>query len=181
MVGRTEPHKDHARGVEIVASARRLTGRDFHLTIVGPPGRAEGTLRELMGLHDPTGRWITRPGAVSDDELQGHYNRAAVLLHTSRAEGFGLPVAEAAARGLAVIHVGAGALQELFPGAGHPGASTLALADALHKVTQPEAWQHAVDQTRRQASGLSWETFEHSFNQIIDDLLEAKPEMGARP
>ena len=52
-------------------------------------------------------------GWVSADELEGLYSAAACFVFPSLAEGFGLPVLEAMARGVPVTCSGRGALAEV--------------------------------------------------------------------
>lgn len=56
-------------------------------------------------------------GYVSDDELAALYNRATLVVHPSRYEGFGLPVVEAMQCGAAVITTTAPSLPEVAGGA----------------------------------------------------------------
>jgi len=56
-------------------------------------------MAEEAGIEDD----IVTTGVVSDDELCVLYNRATMLVHPSRYEGFGLPIAEAMACGAYLI------------------------------------------------------------------------------
>jgi glycosyltransferase involved in cell wall biosynthesis len=56
-------------------------------------------LAEQAGIEDD----IVLTGVVSDAELCGLYNRATVVVHPSRYEGFGLPIVEAMACGAPVV------------------------------------------------------------------------------
>jgi glycosyltransferase involved in cell wall biosynthesis len=114
MVGVTEPYKNHLVGLEAVAQCRDMSGTDLKLTLVGPAGRAEPAVIAAMARLDPRQEWIERRISVSDAELALLYARSWALLQPSVLEGFGFPVAEAAALGLPVIHSGRGSLPEII-------------------------------------------------------------------
>ena len=60
---------------------------------------------------------IVLTGALSDEELAALYNRATFVVHPSRYEGFGLPVAEAMRCGTPVITTTSSSLPEIAGGA----------------------------------------------------------------
>jgi glycosyltransferase involved in cell wall biosynthesis len=115
MVGETAGHKRHGLGIEAVALARARTGEDIRLTIAGPAGNAEAQVESAIS--QTSGDWITRLRDVPAADLTCRYRSAWTLLHPSRHEGFGLPVAEAAGAGAATVHSGYEALTEVAPGA----------------------------------------------------------------
>ena len=115
MVGATEPHKRQAIGVRAVALARKMSGEDLRLTILGPVGRAERRLEEEIKAVDPSEAWIARKTNAPESELLDLYRSAWVLLQPSEMEGYGLPVGEAASAGIPVLHSGKGALSEIAP------------------------------------------------------------------
>jgi glycosyltransferase involved in cell wall biosynthesis len=75
-------------------------------TIVWPLARA-------LGITDD----IVLTGPLTDEELVALYNRATFVVHPSRYEGFGLPVAEAMRCGTAVITTTSSSLPEIAGGA----------------------------------------------------------------
>lgn len=58
---------------------------------------------------------FTSSSSLSDEDLNELYNFCDLLINSSDAEGFGLPVAEAVAAGLGVIHTVTGGIQDQFP------------------------------------------------------------------
>lgn len=91
-------------------------------------------------------RWVARHGIeedvvftgfVSDQELVGLYNSAALVVHPSRYEGFGLPVLEALRCGAPVVTTTSASLPEVAGAAAvlvdaeRPQAFTAVLADLL--------------------------------------------------
>lgn len=95
MVGTVEPRKRHA---QVVDAFERLWsfGVDVRLVIVGKPGwLAEKTAQRLREHPESGGRlfWFDH---VDDDELVELYRQSNAVIMASEAEGFGLPLVEAA-------------------------------------------------------------------------------------
>ncbi len=115
MVGSTEPHKRQTTGIAAVKLAREASGEDLRLTIVGPRGHAEDEVAAAIQAADPDRCWLSRAINVPQAELERLYESAWLLLQPSLMEGYGLPVGEAAIRGVPVLHSGQGALSEIAP------------------------------------------------------------------
>lgn len=78
-------------------------GRDVRLIVVGRRGWfEEAVVNEILG-HQEFGRRLFWFDDADDDELSFLYDQAAALIFPSYAEGFGLPIVEAARRGRPVI------------------------------------------------------------------------------
>ena len=96
FAGRHIPDKQLTSLPAALVVARRSRG-DAHLVVVGS-GPETTRLREVVTASGLDGM-VTIAGRVDDDELDRLMTSAAVLVNPSRREGFGLVVAEAAARG----------------------------------------------------------------------------------
>lgn len=161
-IGTLEPRK----GIDVLLDALASPhGPDISLVLVGQrgwggvdpevaarrAGLAPGRLRVL--------------GRITDAELAVVLHRAAVLVAPSRAEGFGLPVLEAMAAGVPVVHSDVAALVEVAGGAGvsvprdDPAGLAAALravltdcgkADAMIAAGRRRAWQFSWERTARQ-------------------------------
>lgn len=95
MVGTIEPRKRHDLALAAFEAAW-AAGSDQRLVLAGRQGWNVAELAERIRLHPELGRrlfWIDTP---SDHDLAHAYAHAARLLQASDAEGFGLPVVEAA-------------------------------------------------------------------------------------
>jgi alpha-1,3-rhamnosyl/mannosyltransferase len=107
----TYPHKNHETLVR--AFARLADDRpDLQLVLTGGVGPAEGLVSaavEAYGLADR----VRRLGRVPAADLDVLYRHASVLAFPSTYEGFGLPVLEAMAHGLAVVASAAGGLPDV--------------------------------------------------------------------
>lgn len=112
----TYPHKNHVLLVEAFATVLERHP-DALLVLPGGIGSAEQDLLRSIGRHG-VARSVRRLGRVSDADLSGLYDLATVMAFPSRYEGFGLPAAEALARGVPVIASGVTSLPEVVGDAG---------------------------------------------------------------
>jgi glycosyltransferase involved in cell wall biosynthesis len=101
-VGTLEPRKNLARAIEAAA----ITG--VELRVVGARGWGG------VAAGGPGVRWL---GEVDDVELARQYRGALCVVYPSLYEGFGLPVLEAMACGVAVVTTRGGATEEVAGGA----------------------------------------------------------------
>ncbi|MGQ0718769.1 MAG: glycosyltransferase family 4 protein [Pseudonocardiales bacterium] len=157
-IGTLEPRK----GIDTLLAALAVPDApDLPVVLAGQPGWGRvdpAALARRSGL-DP-GR-VHVLGRISDPELAVVLHRAAVLAAPSRAEGFGLPVLEAMAAGVPVVHSDVPALVEVAGGAGvtvrrnDPAALAAALRGVLSDPNQAETM---VAAGRRRANRFTWES-----------------------
>jgi glycosyltransferase involved in cell wall biosynthesis len=102
MVGTVEPRKGHDQAL---AAFERLweEGSDATLVIVGKRGWRIDELAARLASHSEAAQRLFWFEGVSDEALEAIYRRASVLLAASWGEGFGLPLVEAAQRGLPIL------------------------------------------------------------------------------
>jgi glycosyltransferase involved in cell wall biosynthesis len=111
VVGTVEPRKNHAVLLDAL-DVVRAEHPELHLVVVGRPGwRNADTIARLdqLSASDAPVHWLRD---ATDAELDELYRRAFLVVAPSRSEGFGLPVAEALARGRVVLSSTGGALPE---------------------------------------------------------------------
>jgi glycosyltransferase involved in cell wall biosynthesis len=108
MVGECDWRK---RPEHTIATLARLR-EPFRLVITGPNGRHQRRLEAVAAAHGVADR-LELTGVLHDAELASAYAAARLLLFPSRAEGFGLPVLEAAAQRLPVVAYANTALPEI--------------------------------------------------------------------
>lgn len=157
-VGTLEPRK----GIDVLVDAlgrwHRADPTAPALVVVGQPGWGGVDPVALAAQHGvPDVRVL---GRLSDGELAAVLRRAAVLAAPSRAEGFGLPVLEAMAAGVPVVHSDVPALVEVAAGAGAavPAGDAQALATALRQVAaDPTRAAEMVERGRRRARDFGWQ------------------------
>ncbi|CAI2401172.1 D-inositol-3-phosphate glycosyltransferase [Serratia ficaria] len=102
MVGTMEPRKGH---VQVLDAFERLwaKGEDINLFIVGKQGWNVDALCERMRNHPQKDKHLFWLHDISDEFLGKLYQQAKALIFASLGEGFGLPLIEAAQKGLPVI------------------------------------------------------------------------------
>jgi glycosyltransferase involved in cell wall biosynthesis len=101
-VGTIEPRKGHAQ----ILSAFELLwaqGYDINLVLVGKQGWKVDQLIEKIRNHPELGSHLFWFSGVSDPFLSEIYKHCACLIAASEGEGFGLPLIEAAHKGIPII------------------------------------------------------------------------------
>lgn len=174
MVGLTEANKRHALGIEAVRLARQRSGAALRLAIVGPAGRAEQEVWAAARAADPRGEWIERHGFVSQDELERHFERAWLLLAPSRSEGFGLPVGEAAARGVPAVHSGLGALSEVVPGGVEDGDDATSYCESILALLDPPKHAAAAERALQAARRRTFAAYSGSVDAALQIALSGR-------
>jgi glycosyltransferase involved in cell wall biosynthesis len=169
-VGTVEPRKD----VDTIIDAFESLVDEFDdvdLLLIGRQGwKAERTASRIRShaLYGDRLRWLDTAG---DDRLAHAYADAFCALVASRYEGYGLPVAEALARGCVVISTDGGALGEVAPGlVDHVAVGDGAAMAASVRVylTDDERW-HDRRASIRQWVAPSWD---HCARQVGEALAE---------
>ncbi|MCS7481711.1 glycosyltransferase family 4 protein [Umezawaea endophytica] len=144
-IGTLEPRKGLGTLVEATAGMR------IPLVLIGPRG---------WGEVDADAPHVRVLGRLPDAELVYALRRAAVLVVPSLTEGFGLPLLEAMAAGVPVVHSDAPALVEVAGGAGlvTPRGDVGALTAAIRSVVDDEARAAGmVSAGLRRAEEFTWE------------------------
>lgn len=102
MVGTLEPRKGHQA---VLDAFERLweKGRRHTLTIVGRPGWLTEKLQKRIRQHPQLGLRLFFLDKADDEQLWREYITADALIANSEAEGYGLPLIEAAAVGLPIL------------------------------------------------------------------------------
>lgn len=173
VLGATEPHKRQTVAIESVARARAESGEDFKLAVVGPEGRAETDVRDALARFDPDGAWASRMVDVPQETLDTVLSETSVLLQPSVFEGFGLPVSEASAKGIPVVHSGAGSLAEIAPSAAL-AFTVEEFSEAIRHLAEPASWSIASAAAREDARRLSFENFDAKLSQAIQIAAAAR-------
>lgn len=157
-VGTLEPRKGLDVLLDALAGDGSGGGAPVHLAVVGQPGWGGSDLAEQARHRGITDR-VHVLGRLPDTDLAAVLSGAAVSVTPSRSEGFGLPLLEAMARGVPVVHTDAPALVEVAGGAGLtvPVGNAAALATALHVVLDdPELSARMSAAGRARALDHSW-------------------------
>jgi glycosyltransferase involved in cell wall biosynthesis len=148
-VGAVQKRKNTRRLIE----AFEVLGPEWQLWIAGSAGfEATAMLRDLP----PNVKVL---GYVSDAELEALYLRAAVLAFPSLDEGFGIPVLEAMAHGVAVLTSNVSALPEVAGDAGllvNP-LSVEEIGAGLKRLASIDERRDFVARGLERAKGFSWQ------------------------
>jgi glycosyltransferase involved in cell wall biosynthesis len=165
-----EPRK----GLDVlIAALGRMGDEAPALVVVGQPGWGGVELRQAaQAARVPDVRVL---GRLADAELGVVLRRARALVAPSRAEGFGLPVAEAMAVGTPVICSDIPALAEVAGDASVlvPAGDPAALAAALSDLLDDEAALRKLSEAGRARAGvLDWDAVARRAWQLYQDVLE---------
>lgn len=164
MVGTLEPRKGHAQAL----SAFELLWKrnvNINLVIVGKQGWLVDELVERLRAHPEKGNRLFWFEGASDDKLLQLYSSASALLAASDAEGFGLPLIEAAQHQLPIIARDLPVFREVAQeNAYYFNGKT---ADALASAVEDWLLLHKAG-VAPSSSKLRWLTWAESTAQLLD-------------
>ena len=170
-----EPRK----GLDLLIEAIALLGPSAPpLVVVGQPGWGGVDLRRAAASAGVDPELVHALGKVSDGELAVLLRGARLLVAPSRAEGFGLPVAEAMAVGTPVVCSDAPALVEVAGDAasivarGDPVALAAAIGELLADAAKRERLATAG---LARAARFDWDVVAHRAWTLYYTLLEGSP------
>jgi glycosyltransferase involved in cell wall biosynthesis len=157
-VGAQRPHKNQRVLVEAMP-ALRARHPGLGLVLVGQPDPRfpdeVGRLVTALGVPD----LVYRYASVGDQALLDLYANAAVFAYPSLVEGFGMPVLEAMAAGLAVVASDAEAVREIAAGGSLvvPARAGAAWIRALDRVlADPDARRDLRERGQAVAARHTW-------------------------
>jgi len=168
MVGTVEPRKGHAQTLGAFEHLWK-SGMNVNLVIVGKQGWMVEALIERMRSHPQSGKHLFWLDGISDEYLEKIYSAASCLIAASEAEGFGLPLIEAArhklpimARDIPVFHEIAGEHAYYFS-----GVNAMDMADAI------KTWLELAQNGKAPlSSDMPWLTWKESAQSLMKTLLD---------
>ncbi|MGH9464702.1 MAG: glycosyltransferase family 4 protein [Thermoanaerobaculia bacterium] len=176
----TKPHKNLDNVVQAYAQAVERHGFDADLVCVGGRDGADAKVQQRaaqLGL----GERVKLLGHVEQRALPALYQGATLFLYPTLYEGFGLPVVEAMASGVAVITSHNSALREIAEGYAElvdpldvdaiGGAIVRCLTDADHR-------RGLAEQGRRRARDFDWRRTAEQTLEVYRSVLAASPADG---
>lgn len=158
-VGRADPYKNIGALVRAFAAVRQRCPFPVELVVAGSPDPRypeAGDLAQALGVAGSI-RWT---GYLSDADLVALYQRADVLAHPSRYEGFGLQVLEAMACGVPVVCSNAASLPEVAGDAAllfAPDDVDALAANIVRVLTTPDLAAGLARKGLAQAATFTWE------------------------
>ena len=167
MVGTLEPRKGYQLALDAFET-HWAQGGDTSLIIAGKQGWEVNALCERIKTHPQLGRHLFWFDALNDSDLRDLYGRCKGLLMASQAEGFGLPLMEAAQYDLPILARDIPVFRELCG----THASYFSTQDAQALARSLQTWLNdiALGVVPR-SSGierLSWQT---SAQKLLQEVL----------
>jgi glycosyltransferase involved in cell wall biosynthesis len=131
--------------------------------------------KEINALAKSLGVTFVAHVAVSDEEVVGLLNRAAVMIYTSRLEPFGLAPLEANACETPVVAIAEGGVRESIVdglnGILIPGRRPEAIGQALLRFLEEPAWARTVGERARAHVVKNW-SWERTAECVERSLIE---------
>jgi glycosyltransferase involved in cell wall biosynthesis len=174
MVGTIEPRKGYALALDAFGAIWR-DGNPMHLVIVGRIGWKVDSLVERLRTHTEAGHRLHWFENASDDTLHALYEAASGVMLTSEAEGFGLPILEAALRGKPLL------LRDLpvFREIAAEGATYFHAAATGHFVEELRDWLADLAMDTAVSSGsIAIQSWAQSARQMLLQALPADRSTG---
>lgn len=111
-------------------------------------------------------------GGVSEEKYNDLLSSASALATASTAEGFGLPIVEAMAKGVPVVCADTEIFREVGGSAGlyFPAHSTKALAEQIKKLENKKERKEIIKKGLKQAKKFSWQNSAKNLKQNIDSI-----------
>jgi glycosyltransferase involved in cell wall biosynthesis len=167
MVGTVEPRKGYAQSLDAFEQLWKK-GLPVQLVIVGKAGWDVDALVERLRSHPELNHRLHWLEGISDEYLEQIYKTCSALLAASQAEGFGLPLIEAAqyglpivARGLPVFREVAGKHAFYFDGVGGRTLATAITTWLMLRTTNQAP----------SSTGMKWLTWAESTDQLLKITL----------
>ena len=166
-VGTMEPRKCHE---QILDAFDQLwtEGVEVNLVIVGRHGWLTEKLATRMTVHARYGSSLFWYEVASDEFLEKIYESSSCLIAASVAEGFGLPLIEAAKYGLPIIARDIPVFREVA----QAGAFYFQGEEANSLVSAVKEWLALNEQSLVPDSrSIQWQTWEQSAEQLISRVI----------
>lgn len=166
MVGTVEPRKGYSQALSAMDFLWN-SNKDLHLVIVGKRGWMVDSLCERLDKHSELGKRLHWFENANDDLLVNLYKNCTALLAASEAEGFGLPLIEAAQYGLPIIARDIDVFKEIAK----DYAFYFATSDAGVLSSYLEAWidLHAKGFSPK-SQDMSWLSWKESAKQLWEAI-----------
>jgi len=172
MVGTIEPRKGHAQALSAFETLWD-EGVEANLVIVGKGGWLMDHLIERLNSHPMLGKRLFWLQGISDEYLAHLYPLSSAVLMASEAEGFGLPIIEAARHGVPLILRDLPVFREIAGdhAAYFSGITSRSLATAL--IQWLEEYHLKKTPSSKGIHFLSWEESAQSLVNLMQDPQDA--------
>lgn len=168
-VGTIEPRKDYG-GIVDALDILWSEGWEGQFTLIGRPGWQFEETVERIQQHERYGRDLIWKKSVEDEELAENYASADCLVANSIAEGFGLPLIEAADSGVPVLARNIDVFKEALPTAEFfKGGDPLSLARKLKDLSE-RGRQQKIKGRRPASQNYPWRESATSVMNFVQDI-----------
>jgi len=161
-VSTIEPRKNHAYMLDAFDQLWQR-GEDVVLCIVGKVGWKTESLISRIRSHKELNKRLFMLNDLTDDELEYGYKNSDALIFASYVEGFGLPLVEAAQRGLPVLCSDIPVFREV----GGKNCGYFKLEDAASLVDCVVSFESKKADDCTELKALEWITWAESAQQLI--------------
>lgn len=172
-LGAMDPRKNLMGAIQ---AFKRFDRPDYSLKVVGVEPGALRSVKEQVHQWGLDGR-VEVQGMVSDEELNGLYQKATGFLYLSFFEGFGLPVLEAMAAGCPVIASKTSSIPEVVGEGGllvNPSDAN-EVSKAMQKIADdPDLQAQLVSAGQAHAEDYSWKRTAQLTNETYIQLLQSR-------
>lgn len=168
--GTIEPRKNLSRLLDAYASLPQSLREEFNLVVAGFPGWANEELLKRIASKPPGVRYL---GYVPEAWVPGLFAGATVFAFPSLYEGFGLPMAQAMAAGVATVTSHVSALPEVAGDAAEfiDPLNTVELAAALAKLlTSPALRSKLSVAGRKRVEQYRWDGCASKTIQYFEEV-----------
>ena len=178
-VSRLEQRKRHEWGIHALDRLAEAGITARYVVIGGGGGDYPDRLRAEIDAARACGMDVELRSGVPYPDLVAAYAAADIFICPSEAEGFGIPVIEAAAAGAACVVSDGGALAELegtFVGRGFPADSLEAFLQATTEVAQNIETMRQAAHTNRAAVAerYRWSKVADTYAAVIRNIQETR-------
>jgi glycosyltransferase involved in cell wall biosynthesis len=180
FVGNPKPHKNLDNVVQAYARAVEHHGFDADLVCVGGRDGADAKVQQ-RATQLALGERVKLLGHVEQEALPALYQGATLFLYPTLYEGFGLPVVEAMASGVAVITSNNSALREIAEGYAElvDPLDVDAIGRAIVRcMTDAEHRRGLAEQGRRRSRDFDWRRTAEQTLEVYRAVLAASPASG---
>jgi glycosyltransferase involved in cell wall biosynthesis len=183
MLGTIEPRKGYLQSRKAVGLLRSM-GYDAVLTIIGKVGWKENLDDEIFGPSTGSEDFVTILSGIGDDEMARVLADADIMLFASEGEGFGLPIVEAARKGIPLLLRDIDVFREIagesaYYFQGNAAEDLAAALEHVHGIWENEdllapdvtcdiSWSDSATRLFDVALGVNQDKFIYSFGQIVD-------------
>lgn len=180
MVGTIEPRKNHRLVLEMFTHLKHRMNASLGLIWIGRPGWRSAEIIQDLQRHEQFPEHIRWFSETSDRDLLFAYDHSHVLLFPSFAEGFGLPIVEAASRGCYVMASDIACHQEF----NNPAIKLLPPTNPQLWVDHLEAYILSSDrvgsEARRSCQDSSLISWRQSAHEVFERILDLQSWPSAR-